>query len=310
MQQLEIQTSDFLPLTSSEREALLDRSAVENRAKKFMRRFIEHKGCFIGLLLLSCIMAVAIFVPLFSPYAYDEVHLADKNSPPSLSHYLGTDDLGRDLFTRVGYGLRLSLTIGSLAAILDMCIGVTWGAIAGYIGKTCDIVMMRIAELIYSIPYLLAVILTAAVVGPGLFSILVALCFIGWIQMARLTRIQVLQMKQMDFITAAHSLGVHPVRILLRHILPNISGPLLAMLLLTIPQAIFAEAFLSFLGIGIQPPLASLGSMTSDALSALRFYPWRLFAPACTITLVIFSFTLLADGLRDLLDPKEKLHVK
>jgi oligopeptide transport system permease protein len=303
--------SDFLPLTPDERQAILEKTTIETRPTKFVHRFIQHTGCFIGLICLICILSVALLIPLFSPYTYDEVHLSEKNSPPSLHHFLGTDDLGRDLLTRVGYGLRLSLSIGCLAALLDMSIGISWGAIAGYMGGITDAVMMRLAELIYSIPYLLAVILTAAVVGQGLFSIIVALCFIGWIQMARLTRIQVLQIKQLDFVIAAHSLGIHPLRIVLRHILPNISGPLIAMLLLTIPQAIFAEAFLSFLGIGIQPPLASLGSMTSDALSALRFYPWRLFAPACTITLTIFTFTLLADGLRDLLDPKEKtLHAR
>ncbi|MDB6081427.1 MAG: diguanylate cyclase [Chlamydiia bacterium] len=273
---------------------------------------MRNKSCLTGIIFLGIIITFALLVPLVSPYRYDEIHLAEKNMPPSALHIFGTDDLGRDMATRVATGLRISLIIGSLAAILDVLIGVSWGTISGYAGGMCDQVMMRIADFIYSLPYLLAVILIAAVIGPGLLSILTAMCLIGWIQMARLTRIQVQRIKHYDFVKAAYALGLSPSAIIFRHILPNIGGTLIAMLMLTIPQAIFAEAFLSFLGIGIQPPMASLGSMTSDGLSAMRYYPWRLFAPACMVTMTIFAFNLIGDGLRDLLDPKQRnlVHVK
>jgi oligopeptide transport system permease protein len=260
----------------------------------------------IGLSILGLLTLFALLVPLLSPYSFEEIHLADKNLAPSFTHWFGTDDLGRDLATRVAYGLRLSFMIGLLAAILDLIIGVTWGAVSGLCGGTVDNLMMRVADAVYSIPYLLAVIFVAAIIGPGMLSILLAMCLIGWIQMARLVRSQVLQIKEYEYVKAAYALGVRPSRIIFRHILPNISSTMIAMLMLSIPQAIFAEAFLSFLGIGIQPPLASLGSMISDALHAMRFYPWRLLAPACTITLLILGCTLLADATRDTLDPKQR----
>lgn len=271
---------------------------------------MQNKGYFYGLILLCLIISFAILTPIISPYSSEEMHLADKNQPPSLTHFLGTDDLGRDMMTRVATGLKISLSIGCFAALLDLFIGVAWGTISGYCGGTCDQLMMRAADFIYSLPYLLVVILIAAIIGPGVTSIIAAMCLIGWIQMARLTRVQVQRIKQYDFVRAAHALGLQPSTIIFRHILPNGAGTIIAMMMLTIPQAIFAEAFLSFLGIGIQPPMASLGSMTSDALAALRYYPWRLFAPACTITLTIFAFHLIGDGLRDLLDPKQRTLVK
>ena len=273
---------------------------------RLLKRAFQHTGCKIGIILLGFIFLFALFCPLLSPYSYEEMHLAGKNAAPSLEHFFGTDDLGRDLCTRVAFGLRISLAIGLLAALLDMCIGIVWGSISGFLGGLTDQIMMRTADLIYSLPYLLCVILVAAWLKPGIISILTAMCLIGWIQMARLVRAQTLQTKQYDYILAARALGVHPLSIILRHILPNISGVIVAMLMLTIPHAIFTEAFLSFLGIGIQPPLASLGSMVSDALPAMRFYPWRLFAPSCTITLCILAFNLIGDGLKEILDPKTK----
>jgi len=264
------------------------------------------KRIFIGSSLLLFLIFVALYGHFFSPYTYDETHLSEKNMAPTWDHIMGTDDLGRDVFTRVCVGLSLSLSIGLLAAVLDVIIGVTWGAISGYFGGKVDRIMMQTADIIYSLPYLLFVILIAALNGPGITSILAAMVLIGWIQMARLTRAQVLAAKELEYVAAARALGLHPRTIVWRHIMPNISGPLLAMMMLTIPHAIFAEAFLSFLGIGIQPPLASLGSMISDSLAAMRYYPWRLFFPAGTITLVILSCNLISEGLRDLFDPKEQ----
>lgn len=266
----------------------------------------KHKSARCGFLILVALLLFALLCPLISSYNYEETHLSLKNSAPSWEHPFGTDDLGRDLAVRVAHGMRLSLLIGITAAMLDLFIGLFFGAISGYFGGTIDHIMMRLADLIYSLPYLLAVIIIAAWVGPGVFSILTAMCLIGWVQMARLVRSQVLQAKRFDYVVSAYALGVHPFFIVFRHILPNISGVIIAMLMLTIPHAIFAEAFLSFLGIGIQPPLASLGSMVSDALPAMRFYPWRLFAPACTITAAILAFNFIGDALRDVLDPKTK----
>jgi oligopeptide transport system permease protein len=293
---------DFTLLDLEGKHALLQASLKPLSAKKMLR----HRGLLFGLGILFVLLIFAIITPALSPYEMGENHLIEKNTPPNIHHIFGTDDLGRDVCTRVACGLRISLAIGLIAAFLDLFIGVSWGSISGYLGGVPDQIMMRLADFVYCVPFLLSTILVSALLGPGISSILLAMCLIGWIQMARLVRAQTLAIKQLDFITAARALGVRPLRIIVRHILPNISGPLLALLMLTIPHAIFAEAFLSFLGIGIQPPLASLGSMTADGLQALRFYPWRLFCPSITITLTIFSCNLIADGLRDLLDPTQK----
>jgi len=295
-------TNDFESISPEEKSLYIAPHSEKVRKNLFFR----HVGCILGLSIFALLALFAIVVPALSPYRYDEVHLALKNVSPSSGHLLGTDDLGRDQLSRVAEGLRLSLAIGLLAAFLDLCIGLSWGAISGFCGGMVDSIMMRTADFIYSVPYLLSVLLVAAIVGPGLASILIAMCFVGWIQMARLVRTQVLATRRLDFVLAARALGVSPMRIVIRHILPNIAGPTLAMLLLTIPHAIFTEAFLSFLGIGIQPPAASLGSMTADALSAMRYYPWRLLAPAVTISATILAFNLIGDGLRDALDPKQK----
>jgi oligopeptide transport system permease protein len=296
----------FLPLDKSTLEHLekLEQNASGIPEKPLFKRLMKERCFLLGATILLLIVLFAIFYPIFSTYSYNEINLASKNSPPSLLHIFGTDDLGRDLATRTASGARLSLFVGSLAAFLDLVIGFSWGTLAGYKGGKCDLVMMRLADLIYSLPYLLVVILIAAWIGPGLFSLLLAMCLIGWIQMARLVRIQVAQVKTYDYFKAALALGLPPMRIIFYHIVPNIFGVTCAMLMLTIPSAIFTEAFLSFLGIGVQPPLASLGSMVSDGLAALRFYPWRLFIPASVISLIILSFHLISDTLRDLLDPK------
>lgn len=233
--------------------------------------------------------------------------LASKNMPPSLDHWFGTDELGRDLFARTVHGMRLSITIGLLAAIIDLGIGTVWGCVAAFSSKRVEWIMMRTAEVVYSMPYLLFVILASVFLGTGLVSIVVAMVCIGWIQMARVVRLLVREAQVSEYVQAAVALGVPPVRLFFCHIVPNIIGPVIAVCMLSVPHAIFVEAFLSFLGIGIQPPAASLGSMVGDAIPAMRYYPWRLFFPASFISLLIFSIMLLSDSLRDVYDPKQRI---
>jgi len=260
-----------------------------------------------GIALLSLLLLTFIFGTLFCPYHPHATVLAEKNSPPSLIHWFGTDELGRDLFARTLQGMRISLTIGSLAACIDLLFGTIWGSISGLSSKRIDSTMMRIAELIYSLPYLLVVILASVFLGKGLVPLITAMICIGWIQMARIIRLLVREALCAEYVLAARALGVPNLRLFRTHILPNIIGPMLAACMLAIPHAIFTEAFLSFLGIGIQPPNASLGSLVGDAIPAMRFYSWRLIFPAGAITALIFSITLISDGLRDIYDPKQRI---
>ena len=256
-------------------------------------------------LLHSCRLTLgALFAPLFSPYSYSDIQLTLKNTPPCFQFWFGTDELGRDMFTRIWWGARISLFIGITAATIDMIIGVLWGSIAAYMGGKGEELMMRICDILHAIPYLLVVILLTVIRGSGIVTMLIAMTLTGWINMARICRSQILQLKQNDYITAAKAIGASPVRILFKHLLPNAMGPIIAAMTLTIPTAIFTEAFLSFLGLGIQAPAASWGVMVSDGLSAMRYYPWRLFFPAAMITVTMLCFNLLGNALRDVLDPR------
>lgn len=270
------------------------------------RRFCRRRPAFIGLWILAFITLFAIIGPFLSPYTYYGIELANKNLAPSLSHWFGTDDLGRDLFTRTWYGARISLTIGIAAATIDLVIGMLWGGTAALAGGRIDNIMMRIADILYALPYLMVVTLLILIFSPGLLSIILALTIIGWITMARIVRGQLMQLKQQEYILAARALGASFPRILLRHLLPNALGPIIVTLTLTIPSAIFVEAFLSFLGLGVQAPIASWGAMANDGLAAMRYYPWRLFFPAFFISITMLAFNLVGDGLRDALDPTKR----
>lgn len=256
----------------------------------------------VGLLLLVFITSFALVGPWISGYTYDQTQLAKKNQSPGKEFWFGSDDLGRDVFTRVGYGARISLFVGVTAAFIDMLLGVMIGSLAGYFGGKVDNFLMRMADVLYSLPYLLVVVLILVMLGPGLLSIILAMTVIGWITMARIVRGQVQQIKQLDYVMAIESLGASHGRILFRHILPNALGPIIVTLTLTVPSAIFAEAFLSFLGLGVQAPIASWGTMASEGLPALPYYSWRLFFPALFISATILAFNLIGDGLRDALD--------
>ncbi len=269
------------------------------------RRLLKNKLAMVGLFFLIFLIFMAIFGPIISPHDVAQQKLVNQNQPPSSEYWFGTDELGRDVFTRTWFGARVSLFVGIVAALIDFLIGVVYGGIAGYKGGNTDHVMMRIVEILYGIPYLLVVILISVVMEPGLFSIIFALTVTGWVGMARIVRGQVLQIKNYEFILASKTFGTKTARIIRKNLLPNTMGPIIVQMTLTVPSAIFAEAFLSFLGLGIQPPFASWGSMASDGLSTiLSGHWWRLFFPAFFISLTMFSFNVLGDGLQDALDPR------
>jgi len=268
------------------------------------RRLCQNKPAMFGLCLLTILVLGAIIMPYLSPHTYYETHLHLKNNPPGRAFWFGSDELGRDLFTRIWWGARISLFVGVSAAIIDMFIGVFYGAFAGMIGGKTEEFMMRLSDVLYSLPHLLIVILLMVIMRPGVFTIIIALTITGWINMARIVRGQILQIKQNDFVMAAYMLGATKRRILIRHLIPNSIGSIITTMTLTVPAAIFSEAFLSFLGLGVQAPIASWGTMASDGLSALCYYPWRLFFPACFISVTMLAFNLVGDGVRDAFDPR------
>lgn len=268
------------------------------------RRLKTNTMAMIGGGLIIIIALLALGGPLLSPYSYSEQQLEAANQPPSAAHWFGTDNLGRDLLTRLLYGARISLSIGLVASLFNLLIGVVYGGIAGYSGNWIDSVLMRIIDILYGIPLLLYVILLMVVLGPGLKSIFIALGLVYWLQMARIVRGQVLALKNLEYVLAAKVTGATSRRIILRHLIPNIMGPIIVTMTLAIPEAIFTEAFLSFIGLGVAAPMASWGVMASEGVTSLRSYPFQLFFPGLAICLTILSFNFLGDGLRDALDPR------
>ncbi|MBJ6363882.1 ABC transporter permease [Paenibacillus sp. GCM10012307] len=269
-----------------------------------MTRFYKNKLAMIGLALLIGLVFMAVFGPHMTGYDYRTNNLSQKNLAPSAEHWFGTDDLGRDVFTRTWEGARISLLIGVSAALIDLLIGVIWGGIAAYRGGRTDEAMMRAADILYGVPYLLLAILFMVVLGQSLATMILAMTITGWINMARIVRGEVLSLKNREYVLAARTLGAGMSRIMRKHLIPNTMGPILVTMTLTVPTAIFTESFLSYLGLGLSPPLASWGTMASDGLPAIKYYPWRLFFPAAFICLTIFAFNVIGDGLRDALDPK------
>lgn len=264
-------------------------------------KFKSNRLATMGMILLATISLLAIFAPEFSSHTYYTINLANKNMPPSWLHWFGTDDLGRDIFVRIWYGARISLFVGVTAALIDLAVGILWGGIAALAGGKTDELMMRCADVLSAIPSLLVIIALMVVIGPGLQTIIIALSLFGWITMARVVRGQLLQIKNQNYVLAATALGASFWRILFRHLLPNASGPIVITLTLTIPAAIFTEAFLSFLGLGVQAPIASWGTMANEGLPALEYFPWRLFFPASFISLTMLAFNAVGDGLSDAL---------
>lgn len=282
-----------------------DARPARPRGREVMRRLRQNRLATIGFWIIAGLVVMAVIGPFVAPYAYDEQNLLESNEPPSARHWFGTDDFGRDVFARTWTGARISLFVGFTAAFLDLAIGVVYGGVSGYSGGLTDDAMMRAVDLLYGVPHLLSTVLLMVVLGPGLFTIIIAMVATGWLGMARLVRGQVLQLKEMEYVQAAHAIGVPFRRVLARHLVPNAVGPILVNLTLTVPAAIFTEAALSFLGLGVPLPLASWGTMTADALvTILTGQTWRLFFPAFFISLTMFAFNACGDGLRDTLDPR------
>lgn len=293
--------NDFLPI---ERDTNIRESSFMVRPN-WWQRFKVNRLAVVGAGIIAVMIVLAIFGPMISPYTYADQSLVDANQSPSLAHWFGTDTLGRDIYTRVMYGARISLTIGIVAALLNLVIGVIYGGIAGYFGGKTDRIMMAIVDVLYGIPLLLYVILLMVVIGQGLTSIFIALGIAYWLNMARIVRSQIVKVREEEYIIAAETMGIPKWRILWRHILPNCVGPIIITLTLAIPDAIFTEAFLSFIGLGVNAPMASWGVLASDGISSMRSYPFQLIFPALAISVTMLGFVFLGDGLRNVFDPKE-----
>ncbi|KQL48758.1 diguanylate cyclase [Brevibacillus choshinensis] len=300
----------FRPLTKNTQATVIARPSLSN-GQQVIRKLIKNKLAMLGLIIIVALIAMAIIGPNLVSYSYSDQSLLMKNQELSSEHWFGTDELGRDMFARTWYGARISLTIGVVAALIDLIIGVAVGGVAGYMagrgkrGERIDTIIMRVIEILYGLPYLLVVILLMVVMEPGLLTIIIALSATGWVGMARLVRGQILQLKNQEFILAAQVLGAKFSRILLKHLIPNTFGVIIVNLTFTIPSAIFAESFLSFLGLGVQAPVASWGTMTNDGLGVILTGDWwRLFFPALMISLTMFAFNVFGDGLQDALDPR------
>lgn len=268
------------------------------------RRLKKNKMAMISMLILVIVLLFTFIAPIVSDVDYAYQDFAHKNEGSSIDHLFGTDVLGRDIWVRCWEGARVSLFIALVSTVLNVTIGVLYGGISGYIGGYTDIIMMRFIEIIYSIPQLLWVILLLVVLKPGLKTIIIAISITGWGGMARIVRGQVLQIKQMEFVLASKTLGASSTKIILRHLIPNAMGPIIINLTFQVPGAIFTEAMLSYLGLGIPVPLASWGTLANEGTKMLLIHPYQLFFPALLICVTMLSFNLFGDGLRDALDPR------
>ncbi|TQS72056.1 ABC transporter permease [Ornithinibacillus gellani] len=304
MEQLKLNNADFEPI--SDKKFDTEKIAGESTSywKDAWRRFRKNKLALAGVVIIILLGIMSFAGGPISGQNYYQNDLMNANQKPSAEHWFGTDNLGRDVFARTWYGAKISLFIGLMAALIDLIIGIIWGAVAGFFGGKVDEYMMRIADILYGVPYLLVVILLMVIMPPGLWTLIIAMTITGWINMARIVRGQVMQLRSEEYVMASQSLGASNSRLLFRHLVPNTMGPILVTLTLTIPSAIFTEAFLSFLGLGVPAPLASWGTMSSDALGSLQYYPFQLFFPAFFICLTMLAFNVIGDGMRDALDPK------
>ena len=272
-----------------------------------LRRFVKNKVALAGFVVILLIALLAAFAPLFSKYDAYTNNLLERHMPISKEHIFGTDALGRDIWCRIWVGARVSLLIGFSAAIIESVVGVIIGGISGYLGGKADLIIMRIVEIMSAIPNMIFIILIMVIVGQGIPPLILSFAVTGWLGMARLVRGQVLHLKELEFVMVAKTMGANAGRIIFRHLIPNTIGVIIVSLTMSIPQAIFTEAFLSFIGIGVKPPTPSWGVLASDGATVLRAYPSELLIPALLICLTMLSLNLLGDGLRDALDPKMRI---
>ncbi len=339
---LQLNAEDFLPASSDDKQQLIVMRESTTYWKDAMQRFRKNKVAMAAFIVIILIMVLAFVVPNFYPYQYDQQIRGSEDLRPMqysqaeqqnidagqsvFPHVFGTDKFGRDLGIRVLIGARISLLVGLIASALVLIIGCIYGAIAGYFGGKVDLIMMRIVDIIYSVPDMLIIILLQVslkeplnrlfesnpafaglqTMGVGLISIFITFSLLYWVGMARIVRGQIISLKEQEFVTAARALGASNGRIIRKHLIPNCIGTLIVMTTLQIPSAIFTEAFLSFLNLGVAVPMASLGSLASEALGGITSYTYRLIVPSVAISLIILSFNLFGDGLRDAFDPKLK----
>ena len=267
-------------------------------------RLARNKAAMLGAFILILLIIAAVLAPWISPYSYSYQDLNLGASPPSADHLLGTDVLGRDLLSRILYGARISLLVGFVATGVALVIGVSWGIIAGYAGGKIDSIMMRIVDVLYGLPFIIFIILLMVIFGRNLWLLFGAIGAVEWLTMARIVRGQVIGLKNQEFVMAAKAMGVSNLAMFRRHLLPNILGPIAVYATLTIPQVMLLEGFLSFLGLGIQPPMSSWGTLIKDGVESMEEYSWLLIYPGLTFTITLFALNFFGDGLRDALDPK------
>jgi len=265
-------------------------------------RLKKNRAAVTGGVVLAIMVVLAVLTPWIAPYGYEAQNLDLGATPPSAAHWLGTDIFGRDLLTQILYGGRISLAVGFIATAVALVIGVTWGAVAGYVGGRIDSVMMRFVDILYALPFMIFIILLMVVFGRNILLLFLAIGAVEWLTMARIMRTQVQALRQQEFVEAAVSLGLPPSAIIFKHIIPNALGPIIVYTTLTIPSVMLLEAFLSFLGLGIQPPQTSWGLLISYGAETMEEYPWLLIFPGLALTITLFSLNFLGDGLRDALD--------
>lgn len=296
----------FEPLPASEKNAEFIAMESKTFLQDAWRNFRRNKLALISLCFIILMCLMAIFVPILSPYTYDGMDGSALNQLPSLQHWFGTDKFGRDIFVRVMFGARISLAVGFAAAGINMVIGIVYGGIAGYIGGKADLIMMRVVDMLYSIPNLLYIILIMLIFGSNMFSVLLGICISSWVGMARLVRTQVMSLKEQEFSLAAFVMGASKSRILFKHLIINSIGPIIVSLTLMVPSAIFQESFLGFVGIGISAPMSSWGTLANDARLVINSYPLQIVWPVLSICLTMLALNFLGDGLGEALDPKKR----
>jgi oligopeptide transport system permease protein len=306
--------------THPDAELMLKSQAVKGRSllADARRRLFRNKAAVLSMVLLALITFMALFAPFLSPYAFSDIDYDVISCAPDWwpgtevmcraggAHWFGTDIVGRDLFVRVLYGARVSLAVGIVATLVSLAIGVLYGAAAGFIGGRVDSVMMRIVDILYALPFIFFVIILMVIFNQNFVLLFVAIGAVSWLTMARIVRGQTLSTKQKEFVEAARAAGVGTFGIISRHIVPNVVGPVIVYVTLTIPGVILAESFLSFLGLGIREPFTSWGVLISDGASTMETAPWTLVFPALFMAVTLFCFNFIGDGLRDALDPKDR----